>query len=152
MPSIRAKSGDQVPYSANLRLLALFNLDRHFARLIPLAILRGWPSTVFRVIRYIILTLTKLQLNLVLITSLLLCPIMWYVWADSMAGNANFYFATTLAVIIGRKVLNLQVQKNPCNFDFVLFLLEIQESSFGSKIFLFGDLLFGLLTVIENFL
>jgi len=42
---------------------------------------------------------------LVLFTSLLLCPIMWYVWADSMAGNANFYFATTLAVIIGSVIL-----------------------------------------------
>jgi len=42
---------------------------------------------------------------LVLLTSLLLCPIMWYVWADSMAGNANFYFATTLAVIIGSIIL-----------------------------------------------
>ena len=30
---------------------------------------------------------------------------MWYVWADSMAGNANFYFATTLAVIIGSLIL-----------------------------------------------
>lgn len=39
---------------------------------------------------------------LVIITSVSLCPIMWYLWAGSMAGNANFYFATSLAVITGR--------------------------------------------------
>ena len=38
----------------------------------------------------------------VIITSVSLCPIMWYLWAGSMAGNANFYFATSLAVITGR--------------------------------------------------
>lgn len=42
---------------------------------------------------------------LVIITSVSLCPIMWYLWAGSMAGNANFYFATSLAVITGSILL-----------------------------------------------
>lgn len=42
---------------------------------------------------------------LVIGTSIALCPIMWYLWADSMAGNANFYFATSLAVTTGSILL-----------------------------------------------
>ena len=50
-------------------------------------------------------------INSVIVTSIALCPIMWYLWADSMAGNANFYFATSLAVITGRKSFNFKPLK-----------------------------------------
>merc|ERR1712025_440194 len=38
---------------------------------------------------------------LVLVTSLALCPVMWYLWIQLGSANANFYFATTLAAVSG---------------------------------------------------
>ena len=42
-----------------------------------------------------------------------------------MAGNANFYFATTLAVIIGRKVFESFGPITTVNFQYLYSILEI---------------------------
>ena len=67
---------------------------------------------------------------------------MWYVWADSMAGNANFYFATTLAVIVGRKVFKDLIRE---------VILNCRRSIDTSKsVILLHDSLFAELAKIEK--